>query len=409
MSAPYSSWEKEVRERQSFRCQMVQSFGFTVMDHGLTMAHCPNCGYLSPVNSAFPDSDWNSLYHLVSVLETFLESQDSNITCAFCDEAIATDENFECWLWHAHYLPEVKRDLQLLVHRKAGETKWIEGMLVDADCKITPIAVPLPEADFKAESGTYFSLRQVWKDFLQEHWPITKFAGLRVSQGYYLVLNPQVDSDDDLAAFKDNCMKLVTESEPAGSQFEFADLSWADSWNFEENTYHNWLSEYETDLQESNVIAGVLASPDEFYNIIARELEIFECQVKKDDEDAPVAFLGDDEYYLSFDFREFLINAMIKGYDYWGALRYIEPVLDSWEKARAIGERLKSLLPYGCTISGGHFFQCRNAKSKKIVKEFDLMGLEETNDELEDKDEFVAWIAPQISINPLTLKFEPSG
>src|SRR5216117_1290221 len=103
MTLPHSSWEKEVRERQSFRSEMVQSFGFTVMDHGLAMARCPSCEYLSPVNSAFSDS--NSLYHLVSVLETFLETRDHEITCAFCDEQIPTTNGFEYWLWHAHFLP----------------------------------------------------------------------------------------------------------------------------------------------------------------------------------------------------------------------------------------------------------------------------------------------------------------
>jgi len=146
-----------------------------------------------------------------------------------------------------------------------------------------------------------------------------------------------VDSDEDLVEFKENCMKLVGNTAPSGSQFEFADLSWADSWNFEENTYHHWLTEFETDLQESDVIAGVLASPNRFYDIVANEIGMFDCQLSKDGDSPPVAFLGDDEYYISFDYREYLINAMIKGYDYWGALRYVEPVLDSWEKAAAWG------------------------------------------------------------------------
>jgi len=61
---------------------------------------------------------------------------------------------------------------------------------------------------------------------------------------------------------------------------------------------------------------------------------------------------------------------------------------------------LKLLLPYVCTVYGGHYFQCRTKRGRKIVKEFDLAGLSEMNDELEEPDEFMSWIAPQISLNP---------
>lgn len=410
MTQSGSSWEQEVRDRQGFRSQMVRNFGFTVMDHGVALARCPSCSTLSAINSAFPDSDWNSLPHLLSILETFLESRSPQIVCANCNDPLNSEKrkvDFEYWLWHSHFLPEVKRDLQLLIHRKNGRTGWVEGMLVDDSGQITPLSLPLSESEFRAKAGCFFSVRQTWMDFLKEHWPASKFAAMEISDGYYLVVNPPVDSDSDLQAFKENCVKLVGQSINASTQYEFADLSWADTWNFEENTYHQWLNDFESDLEDTDVIAGVLASPQHFYNIVENELRPFGCWLRREDENSPVAFLGDGEYYVTFDYREYLINAMIKGYSYWGALRFVEPVLESWEQAREVGERLKeSLTSYKCTVYGGHYFQCRAKRGRKIVKEFDLTALTECDDELEDKNAFIDWIAPQISLNPENLKFE---
>lgn len=406
-----TTWEQEVRDRQEFRSQMVRTFGFTVMDHGVALARCPRCSTVSAVNSAFPDSDWNSLPHLLSVIETFLNSSSGAIVCASCKESFNLPEpetGFEYWLWHSHFLPQVKHDLQLLVHRKDGRTAWIEGMLVNGHRDIKPLSLPLSESDFRARAGCYFSVRQVWNDFLHEHWPITEFAALEISDGYYLVANPPVDSDNDLQTFKDNCVRLVGKASTASSQYEFADLSWADSWNFEENTYHQWLADFESDLADSEIIAGVLASPQQFFQIVQEELRPFGCWLRPDGEDSQVAFLGDDDYYVSLDYREYLLNAMIKGYSYWGALRFVEPILELWERGREVGERLKKLLPtYNCTVYGGHFLQFRSKRGKKkIIKEFDLNTLSDSDDELEDDSAFISWIAPQISLNPETLVFE---
>jgi hypothetical protein len=411
METRVSSWENEVRERQEFRSGMVQAFAFTVMDHGLAMARCPNCKSLSAVNCAFPNSDWNSLYHLVSVLETFIESKQYEIVCAECEDEIVGEGGMkahEYWLWHSHYLAEVNKDIQLLLYRRDGMTIWIEGMLVEPDGAITPTTLPCSEVEFLSKAGCHFSVRQAWKEFLQNHWPVSKFAGTAISQGYFLVVSPPVDADSDLVDFKDSCVKLVADAQPNSGHYEFADLSWADEFNFEESTYHGWLNDYETDLQESNVIAGVLASPDQFYNIVNSQLERFGCGLRREDEEQSVAFLGDDEYYLSFNYREYLINAMIKGYGYWGALRYIEPILDSWEKAKYIGEQLKELLQsYSCTVFGGHYFQARNKKGKKeIIKELDLTGLEQPDEDFRTQEDFAQWIAPQISLNLRTCKFD---
>src|SRR5439155_23820889 len=132
----------------------------------------------------------------------------------------------------------------------------------------------------------------------------------------------------------------------------------------------------------------VLASPENFNNIVNAEVKRFDCGLRKDGDDA-IAVLGDEEYYLSFDYREYLINAMIKGYGYWGALRYIEPVLDSWERAKYIGDQLKELLQeYNCTVYGGHHFQIRSKHSKKLVKEFDLLSLTEPDEDFENQEDF---------------------
>lgn len=410
MSTPSINWEQEVKDRQEFRCQMVRGFGFTVMDHGVALTICPKCSCLCAVNSAFPDSDWNSLYHMLSVLETFVETRQCRIKCSSCKTNISLEGkrgNREYWLWHSHFLPEIKQDLQLLIKRQNGSTGWIEGMLIDEGNAITPIALPSSEADFSSHTGCYFSLRQVWKEFLQQHWPIKSFAQLMISPGYFLIANPPVEDDHALQEFKENCVKLLTASPSVGTQFEFADLSWADSWNFEENTYHQWLSDFENDLEESNLIAGVLASPEHYFQIIQAEVEPFGCRLTREDERTHIAVLGDEEYYISFDYREYLVNAMIKGYGYWGALRYVEPILDAWERARDAGQRLREMLKsYKCTVYGGHHFQCRLKRGKKIIAEFDLLSLSEPEDELEDDSEFLEWIAPQIALNPKTLTFE---
>lgn len=410
MTGSQAGWEQEIRDRQQFRAEMVRSFAFTVMDHGVALTRCPKCDALSAVNSAFPDSDWDSLPHLLSVLETYLESTACAITCPQCDLEFVldpADEKAQYWLWHAHFLPEVKQDLQLLVHRQGGQTRWIEGMLIDKNESIVPIPLPLSEPDFYSRAGCYFSVRQAWREFLQASWPVSSFASLTVSDGYYLVINPPVDSDSDRNKFKDCCIKLVSNSAAVGEHYEFADLSWADSWNFEEDTYHQWLPEFESDLEESGLIAGVLASPEQFYEIIGNELERFGCWLKREGDDGSVAFLGDDEYYVGFNYREYLVNAMIKGYSYWGALRFVEPMLDSWEQARDTGQRLKALLGvYECIVYGGHYFQCRSKQRKRIIREFDLLSLEEPDNDLETDSEFLSWIAPQISLNPSTLRFK---
>jgi len=389
---------------------MVSSFGFTVIDHGVALTRCPGCTNLLSVNAAFPDSDWSSLAHLLSVLESYLESQNCQIACGTCKDEVVlgvAGADLEYWLWHAHYLPESRRDLQVLLHRRSGHTLWVEGMLLNDLGEITPLALPMPESDFRCQAGCYFSVRQAWREFMAQNWPISQFAGLEISEGYFLVLNPAINSDADLQTFKEDCVRLVGKSSSSNTQFEFADLSWADTWKFEENTYHQWLGDFEAELKGSELIAGVLASPRQFYKIIETELKPFGCWLRCDGDSPPVAFLGDDEYYLSFDYREFLINAMIKGYSYWGALRFVEPILDSWEQARDVGERLKQLLTsYKCTVYGGHHFQCRAKRGKKIIQEFDLMSLAEADNELEESSEFLSWIAPQISLNPDTLKFE---
>jgi len=410
MSGTHAGWEQEIKDRQEFRAQMVRSFAFTVMDHGVALTRCPDCQALAAVNSAFPDSDWNSLPHLLSVLETYLETTGCTVTCPHCDHEFVlnpNDEGSEYWLWHAHFLPEIKHDLQLLVHRKGGRTRWVEGMLIDENDTIAPIALPVSESEFSTRAGCHFSVRQAWREFLQGSWPVSCFGSLRVSDGYFLVLSPPVDSDNDLTEFKEHCIKLVSSAPGPGDHYEFADLSWADSWSFEEDTYHQWLQEFEKDLEESGLIAGVLASPEHFYLIVQNELQRFGCWLRREEKDESVAFLGDDEYYLSFDYREYLVNAMIKGYNYWGALRYIEPMLDSWEQARETGERLKQLLEsYECTVYGGHYFQCRGKSGKKVVKEFDLLALEHSEEDMDGDSDFIDWIAPQISLNPATLKFK---
>lgn len=388
---------------------MVRTFGFTVMDHGVALARCPQCSALSSVNAAFPESDWNSLYHMVSVLETFIETREYQVICQACKHDIVVTgghNDSEYLLWHAHYLPESRQDLQLLIKRKNGCTDWIEGMLVDERAAITPIPLPSSEAEFSARAGCYFSLRQIWKEFLQQEWPVKRFAGMEISRGYFILLNQAVDADEDLRQFKENCVDLVASSPQAGTQFEFADLSWADSWNFKENTYHQWLSDFASDVEQSNIIAGVLACPQQFFNIIQDELRTFDCFLRRSDEKSTVAVLGDDNYYVSFDYRECLVNAMIKGYTYWGALRFVEPMLDSWEDLRDTGERLKRLLPgYECTVYGGHYFQCRSKSTKRIVKEFDMLGLAESDGDVTNDEEFLEWISPQISLNRQTLKF----
>jgi hypothetical protein len=410
MTGSEAGWEQEIRDRQQFRSQMVRGFAFTVMDHGVALTRCPECDALASINSAFPDSDWNSLSHLLSVLETYLESTGCTVECSQCQHEFVlnpANESSEYWLWHAHFLPESKRDLQLLVHRRGGRTRWVEGMLIDENDVIVPMSIPVSEPEFRSRAGCYFSVRQAWREFLQESWPVSSFASLKISDGYYLVLNPPLDSESDLTAFKDSCVKLVSNSTGSGEHYEFADLSWADSWNFEEDTYHQWLPEFEKDLEESGLIAGVLASPEHFYNIVQKELHGFGCWLRREGQNGSIAFLGDDEYYLGFNYREYLVNAMIKGYSYWGALRFIEPMLDSWEQARDTGERLKRLLAsYHCTVYGGHYFQCRATSGKRIVREFDLLALEPTDEELENDSEFLKWIAPQISLNPETLKFQ---
>ncbi|GEM_PF-3038803 len=409
MTQTGTSWEQEVRDRQEFRSQMVQNFGFTVMDHGVALLRCPRCAALTAINSAFPDSDWNSLDHLLNVLESYLESRSDQILCGACRDTLggpACNGDFEYWLWHAHFLPESKRDLQLLIHRRNGTTDWVEGMLVDEAGQICPITLPASEVEFRPRAGCFFSVRQAWKDFLHDNWPVSRFGSLEISDGYYLIVNPPVDSDADLQEFKENCVRLVGRSSSSSNQYEFADLSWADTWSFEENTYHQWLSEFERDLEDTDVIAGVLASPPRFYEIVQAELRPFGCWLRREGDNTPVAFLGDDEYYVSFDYREFLINAMIKGYSYWGALKFVEPVLESWEQARETGERLKALLSaYSCTVYGGHYFQCRTKRGRKIVKEFDLTRLSECDDDLEENSAFISWIAPQIELDPQTLKF----
>lgn len=405
-----TSWEQEVRDRQEFRAQMVKNFGFTVMDHGVALFKCPHCAGLSALNSAFPDSDWNSLPHLLSILETFLEGRKEKIVCSSCKKSFAgknSGSKLEYYLWHSHFLPEVHSDLQVLLQRKNGATGWVEGMLVDTQGTITPLSLPASEPEFKNKAGCFFSVKQAWNDFLQDNWPVSRFASLEISDGYYLVVNPPIDSDDDLRSFKDNCLKLVGKATSSSNQYEFADLSWADTWNFEENTYHQWLQNFEADLSQSEIIAGVLASPQNYYAIVESELKPFGCWLRRDGENNPQAFLGDEEYYVSFDYREFLINAMIKGYSYWGALRFVEPVLETWEQAREVGERLKKLLTgYKCTVYGGHHIQFRPRRGKRLVHEFDLATLSKTENEMEEDSDFISWIAPQISLNPDTLKFE---
>jgi len=409
-----TGWEKEIRTRQEFRSQMVQSFGFTVMDHGVALAVCPECGALSSVNSAFPDCDWNSVPHLLSVIETYLEGQGTTIHCGSCKHGFqlhsgkGDEAEHPYWIWHSHYLSESKRDLQVLIYRKNGRTEWVEGMLVEPDGRIVPTPLPVSEQEFKAMAGCHFSVRQAWREFLKGEWPVSRFAAFQISDGYFLVVNPPVENDKDLSGFKENCVKLVAGSPSAGNHFEFADLSWADSWNFEENTYHQWLTEYEEDLEGSDTVTGVLASPDQFYAIVSAEVESFGCKLRRESAEAQQAFLGDDEYFVSFDFREYLVNAMIKGYSYWGALRYIEPIVDSWERSRETGERLKGLLKhYNCTVYGGRYFQARPKRAKKIAAEFDLLILEEPEDDIEDEQAFLEWLAPQIDLNIETRRFEP--
>src|SRR5258706_7623416 len=107
-----TSWEQEVRNHQEFRSQMVSNFGFAVMDQGLAITRCQNCEKLTSINSAFPDSDWNSLFHLMSVLESFVESEQLQLNCANCNKEIGISGNkgttSEYWLWHAHFLGEMK-------------------------------------------------------------------------------------------------------------------------------------------------------------------------------------------------------------------------------------------------------------------------------------------------------------
>lgn len=341
-----------------------------------------------------------------------MESHQYDVVCSSCEMDLDRSDDFEYWLWHSHFLAEVHKDLQLLMHRKGGRTSWVEGMLISVEgeaTKISPLMVPTSEGDFHLQAGCYFSLRQYWKDFLKQHWPIGKFNASKISDGYYLIVNPPVETDDDLNTFKDNCVNIVANGVEAKSEvnghYEFADLSWADSWQFQENTYHQWLSDYEADLESSELIAGVLASPQKFFEILESELSDLSCELRRESKNGTVVFLGDQEYYLSFDYREFLLNAMIKGYNFWGALRFVEPVLDSWEQARTIGERLKETLTnYQCTVYGGRYFQCRT-KRGKIVKEFDLLSLEDMEEELESEGEFLRWIAPQIELDPSSKRF----
>ncbi|MBI4534131.1 MAG: hypothetical protein HY711_09295 [Candidatus Melainabacteria bacterium] len=408
MSTQSPGWEQEVRVRQEFRCRMVQSFGFTVMDYGLALAICPVCKTLCSVNSAFSASDWDSLNHLVSVLETYLESPPCLVDCQQCHKDFTlTEDAGEYWLWHAHFLPESKRDLQVLMHRKKGATGWVEGMLVETNGAITPLPLPIGETEFKTRSGCHFSVRQAWRELLHNNWPLCQFTASEISLGYYLVVNPPVDSDNDLAVFKDNCLKLVGQSLAAGTEYEFADLSWADSWNFEESTYHEWLNEFEGDVEESDIIAGVLASPDQFYNIVQQEIEPFGCWLRQVEQNSQVAMLGDNEYYLSFDFRQHLLNAMIKGLSYWSALQFVEPILESWQQTRSTGERLRQLLTsYSSTVYGGRYLQLRLKRGKKLVKELDLTVLTNSEDEDETDSQFLERICKQIALNPQTLKFK---
>jgi len=236
--------DKYLNQFLPIRQLAVQVQQLQALDAVLLVGYCPTCEEESETLGLSGNfEDLNSLNQLESFLVASGEVQ-SMAVCQRCEEPIPPEHlQFLGWF---HFLPEVQTDFVLGLRFKKGRIKQRRYFKAVLGAALEEVAPPVSEASFYRKFGTYFTVRQLWKEFIAQHPAPSRLEKVQVQEGYYLALLPSGDvvPEGAIEEVKEFAQGLAQE----GVDFfqSLADLA-EQEFPFEGRSYHEWLPQYAED------------------------------------------------------------------------------------------------------------------------------------------------------------------
>lgn len=366
----------------------------------LLVGYCPRCEEESETLGLSGNFEaLNSLEQLESFLVASGEAQSMAI-CQHCEEPIPPEHlRFLGWF---HFLPEVQTDFVLGLRFKKGRIKQRRYFKAVLGAALEEIEQPVSEASFYRQFGTYFTVRQLWKEFITQHPAPSRLEKIQVQEGYYLALLPAGDEVPEGAIEEVKAFAQGLAQEGVDFFQSLADLAEQD-FPFEGLSYHEWLPQYADAIDAGELIAYVFVNTAQFMDVLGGECERRGLACNVVEGNLRRCRLAVEDYYLEMDWLNVLLKTVHTGLNFHQGIRaYALEEIKLMEHLVRLGRKTREMLPgIESSVREGHILEIHLGDKEGVDAELNLLSLASKVD-ADDPEQIEEFLRMLTGIDPQT-------
>ena len=402
--------------RRLCRVPVIRQYGLEAEDVGLYVAHCEHCGHTTARLHGMPDIDRDLDF---STFEQALKVR-------------ALDPRFgwvpphcpECGELHpkpvtaiyGRYLPEIQRDLQVMLVRGGDRITEVKYSLMDHAGDVETFERPDDCLAFADAAGAPLSLRTMWRHFITEHTYSAAIAVYAVQPGYFIGIRPYAESDDDVDRMAQPFFQWIETMQEGGG---FDVIAYLRDLDEEElpvpytESYHTWLAGFASEIQRAVIDPFVFVDSTHFVSALDRHAQTYGLSVERDGEpDTLFVNISGGEVAARLNVAPLLFRILHEGLTFeQGIRRHFHEELKALSVTAEVVPLVRAALPeYTVTVQQGHYLDVVGpdgeatgfADAVRIATAYDPR----------DADQFVELIrelAPEAEPLPLTLGIPTAG
>lgn len=258
-------------QARTFRLKMIADYGPATWDDLVLARQCQRCGAVVGRQTILPGqtrprtpADWLKRVQDVAS-RTVLHRR-----CPSCG-ATPAGPGFRTFLFSGMVFLEGGGDLQMTVDAAPGRAPAVQLALAKTDGGVKVLPWPIEAEKFREMTGAPLSVREEWRDLIDENGEASHPVSRKVEDGYYLVFAPPAESDGMQKEVVELLERLTKEAGALHLE-ALRDLE-EQKRPIKKDTYHDWLKEYAQAIQEGDATAIAAVSPVAFMKVLAREAE----------------------------------------------------------------------------------------------------------------------------------------
>ena len=362
-SAEFRAERTEAMDGFRHLCRMpvIRQYGLEAEDLGLYVANCEHCGHITARLHAMPDIPRD--LDIVSFEEELrVRALDPRFGwvpphCPECGEL----EPKPISAIYGRYLPEIQKDLQVMLVRGGDRIVDVDYWLMDSDGESRQFEKPQDCMGFADEVGIPLCLRSLWRSFIMEHTYSAAISVYQVQPGYFIGLRPFAESDDDVDRMAQPFFQWIESMQAEGGYDVIAylrDLEDDDLPITYADSYHTWLAGFASEIKRAAIDPFLFVDSDSFVQALDRHAGNYGLSAERDsDKDTLFVKISGGEIEARINVAPLLFRTIHEGLTFEQGIRsYFHEELKALSVTAEVVPLVRAALPdYEVSVQRGHY------------------------------------------------------